>query len=139
MTIALGEQMRESAEALEKITGVPFVLFDRLTGLQASDRFVSYLSWLSDKPVPEKIRRQRSQVQDAMLDGHFACARKKVAIGAEPDLLWALTNFLSEMGCRILCAVTTTDSPLAGTLALQIGAHRRSGRSRARRQPAVTC
>ena len=116
VTIAIGEQMRESAEALEAITGVPFVLFDRLTGLQASDRFIAYLAWLSDKPVPHKIRRQRSQLQDAMLDAHFACGSKKVAIGAEPDLLWALANLMHEMGCRILCAVTTTESPLLDRL-----------------------
>ncbi len=116
VTIALGEQMRESAMELEKITGVPYVVFDRLTGLQASDRFLAYLAWLTNKPVSEKYRRQRSQLQDAMLDGHFACGGKKVGIGAEPDLLWALANTFSEMGCEIACAVTTTDSPILEAL-----------------------
>ncbi|RJX31979.1 MAG: nitrogenase iron-molybdenum cofactor biosynthesis protein NifN [Oxalobacter sp.] len=119
VTIAIGEQMRESAVTLESIAGVPYVVFDRLTGLQASDRFVAYLSWLSDTPVPEKIRRQRNPLQDAMLDGHFACSAKKVAIGAEPDLLWALANLMHEMGCEIVCAVTTTNSPLLENLPCQ--------------------
>lgn len=110
-TIAIGEQMRGSAQALEEITGVPFVLFDRLTGLEANDRFLSYLSKLSGTPVAPKYRRLRSQLQDAMLDGHFFFSGRKVAIGAEPDLLTTLAAWLMEMGCEIPCAVTTTASP----------------------------
>jgi nitrogenase molybdenum-iron protein NifN len=112
VTIAIGEQMRASAIALSHTAGVPYVIFDRLTGLEANDKFLAYLSWLSDVPVPTKYRRQRSQLQDAMLDAHFACGGKKVAIAAEPDLLWALSNVLHDMGCLIECAVTTTESPL---------------------------
>jgi nitrogenase molybdenum-iron protein NifN len=80
--------------------------------LDANDRFLMYLSGLSGKPVPFKYRRQRSQLVDAMLDGHFFFGGKKVAIGAEPDLLWALGSLVSEMGCEIVTAVTTTQSPL---------------------------
>ena len=36
---------------------------------------------------------------------------KRVAIGAEPDLLWGIGNWLTEMGCTIGAAVTTTHSP----------------------------
>jgi nitrogenase molybdenum-iron protein NifN len=70
------------------------------------------LSGLSGKPVPLKYRRQRSQLVDAMLDGHFYFGGKKVALGAEPDLLWALGSLVTEMGCEITAAVTTTHSPL---------------------------
>ena len=111
-TLAIGEQMRRAAEELEQRTGVPATIFDSLTGLEASDRFLAYLSTLSGKPVPYKYRRQRSQLQDAMLDGHFHFGGKKVAIGAEPDLLWALSTLLAGMGSEITAAVTTTRSPL---------------------------
>ena len=49
----------------------------------------SWRAWreLSGRPVPAKYRRQRSQLVDAMLDGHFYFGGKSVAIGAEPDLL----------------------------------------------------
>jgi len=110
-TLAIGEQMRASAIELEARTGVPYFLFDRLTGLEANDRFMACLSTVSGVPVPAKYRRQRSQLQDAMLDAHFFCGGKKIAIGAEPDLLFALSKSLSEMGCVIECAVSTTDSP----------------------------
>jgi len=112
ITIALGEQMRWAAEALQAKTGVPYRLFDRLTGLEANDEFLSFLAEVSLTEVPAKYRRQRSQLVDAMLDGHFYFGGKKVALGAEPDLLWQLGSFLSEMGCEIAAAVTTTQSVL---------------------------
>ena len=111
-TVAIGEQMHAAAIELEIRTGVPYTLFDRLTGLGACDQFVQHLSRLSGKPVPQKYRRQRSQLQDAMLDAHFFTGNKRIALGAEPDLLWSIGNFLVEMGCHIQCAVTTTHSPV---------------------------
>jgi nitrogenase molybdenum-iron protein NifN len=111
-TLVLGEQMRPAAQALESATGVPFEVFDRLTGLTANDRFLDYLSLLAGRPVPQKYVRQRSQLIDAMLDGHFYFGGKRVALGAEPDLLWSVGGWLSEMGCEIAAAVTTTTSPL---------------------------
>ncbi len=111
LTIAIGDQMWSAALALEMKTSVPCALLDRLTGLEANDRFLTILSSLSGAPVASKYRRQRSQLVDAMLDGHFFFGGKKVAIGAEPDLLWALGGWFAEMGCEIVAAVTTTASP----------------------------
>ncbi len=110
--LAIGEQMRPAAEALLRRCGVPYTLFDRLTGLLATDAFVQKLSELSGRPVPAALRRQRSQLVDAMLDGHFHFGNVKVAIGAEPDLLYAVAMTLHEMGAAIEVAVTTTRSPL---------------------------
>lgn len=111
-TVAIGEQMRGAAITLEHRTGVPYVLFDRLTGLASNDELMSFLSRESGVPVPRKYRRQRSQLVDAMLDGHFHFGGKKVAIAAEPDLLAAMSHWLHEMGCEIQAAITTTTSPV---------------------------
>ncbi|MEY4766579.1 MAG: hypothetical protein RI907_3252 [Pseudomonadota bacterium] len=116
LTLAIGEQVREAAEALQQRTGVPFQLFDRLTGLACNDAFLMALSKVSGKPVPQKYRRQRSQLLDAMLDGHFYLGGKKVAIGAEPDLLLAAGSLLHEMGAVLHTVVTTTHSPALETL-----------------------
>jgi nitrogenase molybdenum-iron protein NifN len=118
-TIGVGEQMRAACDALQTKTGVPYELFDRLTGLEPNDRLIALLSKLSGRPVPNKYRRQRSQLVDAMLDGHFFFGGKKIAIGAEPDLLWAIGSWLSEMGAEIAAAVTTTESPLLEQLPAQ--------------------
>lgn len=111
-TIAVGEHMRRAAIALEERTGVPYAVFDRLTGLTPNDELMALLARLSGRPVPAKLRRQRSQLLDAMLDGHFFFGAKKIAVGAEPDLMWAIASWLTEMGSEIAAAVTTTASPL---------------------------
>jgi nitrogenase molybdenum-iron protein NifN len=111
-TIAIGEQMRSAAVALEKKTGVPYEVFDRLTGLAPNDELMALLARISGRPAPLKYRRQRSQLVDAMLDGHFFFGGKSVAIGAEPDLLWNISAWLTELGCQVTAAVTTTASPV---------------------------
>jgi nitrogenase molybdenum-iron protein NifN len=47
-----------------------------------------------------------------MLDAHFFIGGKRLAIGAEPDLLWALGMSLHEVGAVLSTVVTTTQSPL---------------------------
>lgn len=110
-TIGVGEQMREGAEALQGIVGTPFEIFERLTGLEVNDRLLQRLAQISGRPVPAKYRRQRSQLLDAMLDGHFYTGGVKVAIGAEPDMLLAVGGLLHEMGAELRCCVSTTPSP----------------------------
>jgi nitrogenase molybdenum-iron protein NifN len=71
-----------------------------------------FLSEISGRPVPEKYRRQRGQLADAMLDSHFWLGGRKLAIGAEPDLLYDLASFLHGIGTQVTAAVTTTQSPV---------------------------
>jgi nitrogenase molybdenum-iron protein NifN len=111
-TIAIGAQMRRAAEALKQKTGTPYRLFERLCGLLPNDEFMSFLSEISGRPVPAKYRRQRGQLADAMLDAHFHIGGRKLAIGAEPDLLFDLSGMLHDMGAEIAVAVTTTQSPV---------------------------
>jgi nitrogenase molybdenum-iron protein NifN len=111
-TIAIGAQMRRAAEAMEKKTGTPFKVFERLCGLLPNDEFIMFLSEISGRPVPEKYRRLRGQLADAMLDAHFHIGGRKLAIGAEPDLLFDLSSTLQEMGAKVAAAVTTTQSPV---------------------------
>jgi nitrogenase molybdenum-iron protein NifN len=115
-TVAIGEQMRGAAITLEHHTGVPYKLFDRLTGLAANDELMGFLAEIGGVPVPKKYRRQRSQLIDAMLDGHFYFGGKRVAVAAEPDLLFAMSHWLHEMGCKIQVAVTTAESPVLETI-----------------------
>ena len=109
-TIAIGGQMRRAAEVMQARTGVPFRLFERLCGLGPNDEFVTFLSEISGRPVPSKYRRQRGQLTDAMLDAHFHIGGRKLAIAAEPDLLFDLSSMLHEMGAQVSAAVTTTQS-----------------------------
>ncbi|HYH19260.1 MAG TPA: nitrogenase iron-molybdenum cofactor biosynthesis protein NifN [Azospirillum sp.] len=126
VTLVFGEHMRRAAAALELKTDVPTVFFDRLTGLEACDRFIKTLADVSKRPVPARIRRQRESLVDAMLDGHFYFSRKRVAVALEPDLLYAVTSFLNDMGAIVMAAVSPTQAPVlekvkAGTI--MVGDH----------------
>ncbi|RCJ23510.1 nitrogenase molybdenum-cofactor biosynthesis protein NifN [Nostoc sp. ATCC 43529] len=111
-TLALGESMRGAAKILEERFGTPYEVFGEVTGLEPVDEFLQALAVLSGNSVPEKYRRQRRQLQDAMLDTHFYFGAKRISLALEPDLLWSTVHFLQSMGAQIHAAVTTTRSPL---------------------------
>jgi nitrogenase molybdenum-iron protein NifN len=116
-TVAIGEHMRAPAEALGKKTGVPTTVLPTLLGLRATDELVALLTEVSGVAVPNSLRRQRSQLVDAMLDGHFHLSGKRIAIAADPDLLSALFHFFHGLGARVEVAIASTkNSPLLAAL-----------------------
>lgn len=116
-TVAIGEHMRGPAEHLSAKAGVPFTVLPSLTGLGPSDDFVALLTRLSDRSASPRLRRQRSQLLDAMMDGHFHFGSKRVAIAADPDLLTSLSAFFASMGADIVTAVASTgNSPLLSSV-----------------------
>ncbi|MEM9977148.1 MAG: bifunctional nitrogenase iron-molybdenum cofactor biosynthesis protein NifEN, partial [Cyanobacteria bacterium P01_D01_bin.2] len=115
-TLAVGHSMKLAAEILQQRFGTEFRLFDSLTGLGAVDSFLQTLSELSGRPVPEKFRHQRRQLQDAILDTHFFFGRKRVALALEPDLLHTVAWWLTTTGAEVHGAITTTKSKLLKNL-----------------------
>lgn len=113
-TLAVGEQMRKAAQMLEDRAMTPYRVFQSVTGLKPVDAFVRTLMGLSGvQDPPPSIKRDRSRLIDAALDAHFHTGGLKVAIGADPDLLFALSGALASMGAEIVTAVTTSQhSPL---------------------------
>jgi nitrogenase molybdenum-iron protein NifN len=104
-TLVLGNSLFDAADFLKAQTGVPDFRFDCLMGLDAVDAFVQALADISGKPVPSKIERQRAQLQDAMVDAHFMLGFARVAIAADPDLLYGYARLVTEMGCEVVAAV----------------------------------
>lgn len=113
-TLAIGESMRGAARKLEQKAMVPYRVFQSVTGLKPVDALVRTLMELSGRQdPPPSIKRDRSRLIDAALDAHFFTGNLKVALGADPDLLFALSNTLTSMGAEIVAAVTTSQhSPL---------------------------
>ncbi|MBI5330220.1 MAG: nitrogenase iron-molybdenum cofactor biosynthesis protein NifN [Betaproteobacteria bacterium] len=104
-TLVLGASLTPAADLLKERTAVPDYRFDTLMGLEAVDGFVAALAQISGQPVPEKIERQRAQLQDAMVDTHFMLGFARVAIAADPDLLYSLARLVTDMGCEVTAAV----------------------------------
>jgi len=66
-------------------------------------------------PVPQKIERQRAQLQDAMLDTHFMLGQLRVAIAADPDQLNALIHLVQGMGAEVVTAICAGNTPVLAT------------------------
>mgnify|MGYP001826061788 CR=1 FL=1 len=110
-TLVIGTSLAGAADALAARTGVPDHRFPHLMGIDAMDAFISTLADISAEPVPERITRSRSQLQDAMLDAHFALGQARFAVAADGDLLAALTQLLASMGAETVAAVAPTNGP----------------------------
>jgi len=108
-TLVIGPSLYKSADLLTKRTGVPDYRFDHLMELDMVDSLMVTLSELSGQSVPEKLERQRAQLQDAMLDTHFMLGQARIAIAQDPDLVMAYSQLLTSMGAEIVAAVVPSN------------------------------
>ena len=106
--IYVGDSLARAGGILRERFGIPSYGFTSVTGLAETDRLMAALSVISGKPVPEKLRRQRSRLMDAMVDCHYQFGGKKVALALEADNLKTLAPFLHGMGCDIQAALSAT-------------------------------
>lgn len=111
-TLVLGHSLYDAADLLKQRSGVPDWRFESLMGLEQVDAFIAALAEISGQPVPEKIERQRDQLQDAMVDTHFMLGFAKVAVAGDPDLLYGLARLVADMGCEVTAAVAPSRSPV---------------------------
>jgi nitrogenase molybdenum-cofactor synthesis protein NifE len=107
-TLYVGDSLAKAALKLKEKFGIPAYGFTSLTGLAETDLFMEVLSAISGRPIPEKHRRWRSRLMDAMVDSHYQFGTKKVAIALESDNLKTMTRFLAGMGCQIQAALSAT-------------------------------
>lgn len=114
-TLVIGASLRKAGELLQEKTGVHSHFFDHLYGLQANDALVLALTQISEMPVSARIERQRSQLQDAMLDTHFMLGQLRVAIAADPDQLNALVHLVQGMGAEVVVAISAANAPVLAT------------------------
>jgi len=77
-------------------------------GLDASDALVAKLAAVAGRDVPDALRQWRSRLTDGLLDASGILAGRRVALALEPDLLAGVGALLTEAGCHIITAVTTT-------------------------------
>ena len=114
-TLVVGGSVHAAADLLHARTGVPEYRFDHVRGLRATDRFVTALCEIAglDRP-PRRIRRQRRQLQDALLDAHTVLGGTAVGIAADADLLLGLGTLLHDAGAEITTAVAPERAPALG-------------------------
>jgi nitrogenase molybdenum-cofactor synthesis protein NifE len=107
-TLYVGDSLAKAALKLKEKFAIPVYGFTSLTGLAGTDLFMEVLSEISGRAIPEKHRRWRSRLMDAMVDSHYQFGTKKVVLALESDNLKTLTGFLAGMGCEIQAALSAT-------------------------------
>jgi nitrogenase molybdenum-cofactor synthesis protein NifE len=107
-TIYVGDSLAKAALKLKERCGIPTYGFTSITGLKEVDLLMETLSAISGRPIPDKHRRWRSRLTDAMVDSHYQFGNKKVALALEADNLKTVTGFLASMGCEIQAALSAT-------------------------------
>jgi nitrogenase molybdenum-iron protein NifN len=110
-TLVIGASMQKAADELHRLTGVPDYRFDHLMGLETVDAFIHTLHQISGEPVPARLDRQRAQLQDAMLDGHFMLGMARFALAGDPDLLIGFSQMLAGVGAQTVAAVSPVNVP----------------------------
>jgi len=106
-TLYIGDSLVKAALHLGEMFGIPAYGLTSVTGIAEADLLMEILSLISGRPIPEKFRRQRSRLMDAM-DSHYQFGNKKITLALEGDLLKVMTGFLAGMGCKIQAAISAT-------------------------------
>jgi nitrogenase molybdenum-iron protein NifN len=123
-TLVIGRSLVRAADLLKARTGVPDHRFDHLMGLDACDSLTHVLAQISGQAVPERLERQRAQLQDAMVDTHFQTGFARVALALDPDQLIGFARFLAGMGAEIVVAVAPARADVLADMpcaAVQVG------------------
>lgn len=110
-SIAIGPSMERPARRLQNGAGIPYRVFDGVSGLSACDEFFYFLQELSREPVPVRYRWQRENLLDGMLDAHFNYTGAAAVVALEPDHLCSAISWLEEMGVRFQGLVASYDAP----------------------------
>ncbi len=88
----------EPANVLKRKCDVPYEVLPLPIGIANTDQFIMELKKITQEEVPAGLEDERGQLVDVMLDAHFYCYGKKVAIFGDPDTVLGLTSFALELG-----------------------------------------
>ena len=124
-TLVIGESLHNTGDWFGKFVSkddapMPVHKFGLLMGLEGVDAWLATLSQISGQPVPNKYRRHRKQLQDAMLDTHFMLGMVRVAVAGDGDLVLGFSRLLKGMGGDIVAAVVPCPSPAVTAMTEQL-------------------
>lgn len=83
---------------LESEYGVPLQNLPLPMGIIACDQFVDLLHTLTHKPIPQELQKERSRLQDAMVDSHKYNREGRAAVFGEPETVYGVSRVLVENG-----------------------------------------
>ena len=80
-------------------------------GIKGTDEFLTKLSELTGKPVPQELVEERGRAVDAINDSQAWIHGKRIALYGDPDHVFGLVNFLLELGAEPVHIVVTNSNP----------------------------
>lgn len=106
---SFGLSMKKAGQYVQEKFGLSHFNIPSLTGLKATDHFIEKLCHISGKTVPNKLRQQRKQLLDILVDYHDQIGDKKIALALETDLLYSLSTALLEAGACPIVALAASE------------------------------
>lgn len=108
-TIEMGvtvEEQYSPGTYLQQVFGVPLYKCAVPIGLKATEEFLSLISQITGKAVPEELVEQRGRYIDAMIDSHKYNGEGRAIIYGEPELVYAITSLCFENGIKPVLIAT---------------------------------
>lgn len=95
--LVIGASLEPAARDLEARCGVPFTVLESIHGLEATDRLLAELAYLSGLAAPERYERDRRVLVDAMRDAHLVFAGARIVLALEPDHAASASMLLDDL------------------------------------------
>jgi len=80
-------------------------------GIRGTDEFLTKLSEVTGKPVPQELIDERGRAVDAMTDSQAWIHGKRIAIYGDPDHVLGVVNFAMELGAEPIHIVVSNSNP----------------------------
>lgn len=115
LTLALGAYASaDAAIQLERKCRVPSLALKTPIGVKATDEFLMTLRQAFAREIPGELEEERGQLVDIMVDTHYHFYGKRVAIFGDPDIIIALTEFVTGLGMKPVYVLTGTPGGTIG-------------------------
>jgi len=114
-TLEISEMIDSSfspGEYLRTQFGIPLYRCPIPIGIKNTDMFLQLIKHITGLKIPEKMKRQRAMLIDAMIDAHKINSEGNAVIYGDPELLNAMVYFAKENGISVLIAATGAENSL---------------------------
>ncbi|TVR83544.1 MAG: nitrogenase molybdenum-iron protein subunit beta, partial [Rhodospirillales bacterium] len=99
-TLSLQEYCSKKSLQLAKAQGHEVASFHYPLGVKATDEFLTKVSELTGKPIPEALLKERGRLVDALADSMNIVHGKSFAVYGDPDFVTGMARFLMEIGAE---------------------------------------
>lgn len=91
--------------------GVPLYQLPLPMGVTACDQLLELLTQLTDKPIPDSLKKEKGRLLDAMIDSHKYNREGRAAVFGEPETVLGVVQVLVENGVTPSVLATGSKSP----------------------------